>query len=308
MSGAVGRVTLPEQRQGTLRAMLMRHYEGKVEFWKDWAPLLCHYERLIEALVHPRNGRPRHRWVERHAAEEEAWQALDAAIDRGPVATNAGGERRVSTRGGEYMERESRNTHLRCYRQELVDLCNKWGLRCEWAPAWIHASYVERVTQVVPAEELKAIVDKVSEGHRPRLRHIWSLSIGTWLAGEPRIHIDIPYDPWPVDNWKDVHEAVDKEACRQRDEIRAQYVQAGFSLKKKRPSLALHVEWLYLAICPQPDTGKPLGWTEIKRFKDWPGKGEFLTPSAIQKAVDPLAAELGIDLPDDLKAGRPPKY
>jgi len=120
------------------------------------------------------------------------------------------------------------------------------------------------------------------------------------------IRIDIPYDP-VFDDWDDVVKRIVEEATRQGNEIRTQYVQASFSLKKKRPSLALHVDWLYLAICPQPDTGKPLGWSEIGRFRDW-GKGPYLTPSAVQKGVEPLAAELGLELPDDLKAGRPPKY
>ena len=302
MTKARGQVTLPEERQGWLRSMLMRHYEGNQAFREDWSLHLSRYKRLIKALVHPSVGAPRHHWAEHYAYDDKAWQALEVAIDRGPVETTVGGEQRVSTRGREYMVRKSRNTHLRRYRQELIDLCNRWGLRCEWAPAWLHASYVGRVRGSTSAEELAAL-DQESF----RLRRFRSL--GMWGGGSHiriDIRIDIPYDP-VFDDWDDVVKRIVEEATRQGNEIRTQFVQASFSLKKKRPSLALHVDWLYLAICPQPDTGKPLGWSEIGRFRDW-GKGPYLTPSAVQKGVEPLAAELGLELPDDLKAGRPPKY
>lgn len=359
MAKAVGRITLPEERQDTLRSMLMWHYHENVEFWEDWAPLLYRYERLIEALVRPLDRRPRHDRVGLFADEDKAWQALDAAIDSGPVETKVGGERRVSTTGREYMVRESRNTHLRRYREELKDLCNTWGLRCEWAPLWIHASYVGWVHTVMSAEELDAEWDQVppsaqtailriaprhtwrslkqlrcrfrrwvqqegqddlpaatllpgrdeivegwrlvderfEEAHKFRLRHVRSFGR---REGDPHIRIDIPYDPWPRDDWEDLEKVIVKEARRQRDEIRALYLRAGFTPQYAQPDLARHVSWLYLHICPQPETERPLRWTEIanRAYVEW---------RSVKKEVVALASKLGIALAPGAH-GRPPKY
>lgn len=306
MAKARGRVTLPEERQGWLRSMLMRHYEGNQAFREDWSLHLSRYKRLIKALVHPSVGAPRHHWAEHYAYADKAWQGLEAAIDWGPVETRVGGERRVSTRGREYMGRQSRNTNLRCYRQELIDLCNKWGLRCDWAPAWIHASCVERVTGSVPAEKLAAL-DQDSF----RLRRV--LSLGTW-GGDPhvridtRIRIDIAYEPWPVDNWRDVEKRIVAdtsklilaEARRQRDEIKAHYRQAGFILQDTESELVTHIHWVYLRICPQEDILRP--WS-FERIADNYSFGK----TTVRDAVLALAREMGITLPK-LPSGRVPRY
>jgi hypothetical protein len=374
MAKARGRVTLPEERQDTRRSMLMWHYERNLGFWKDYLWLLYRCERLIEALVNPLDGRPRHDWVGLYADEDKAWQALDAAIDGGPVATNVSGKRRVSTGGRQYMVPESRNTHLRRYRQELMDLCDKWGLRCQWAPPWIHASLVESVQQVVSAEELTAKFDQLPPGvqaailnvaprdtwsparqlwcrfrrwvqgeaaedelrgaptllpgrypiegwrpvderffeaHRARLNHV--KSFGTW-TGEPHIridteiHIDVPYDPWPVDEWKDVEKRIIAEAKKrivaearqQRDEIRAQYVQAGFRLQDTEPRLERNVRWLYerIALGMNPVAKMQAlarGQGQHEDLRDYKESGDGFE-FTYRDATSKLAGELGIRL------------
>lgn len=275
MAKAVGRVTLPEERQGWLRSMLMRHYEGNRAFRKDWSLHLSRYKRLIKALVHPVIGDPRHPWAEHYAYDDRAWQALEAAIDRGPVETTVGGEQRVSTRGREHMVRQSCNTHLRRYRQELRDLCNKWGLRCEWAPAWLHASYVERVRGSMSAEELAAL-DQESF----RLRRV--LSLGIW-GSDLHICLKVPYDP-AFHDWVDVETHILAEARRQRDEIKTQSTQAGYILQHKKPELQTHIRWLYRRIA-------------LKKVPKQIALEESVGQDAVEKAIYQLARALSLRLP-----------
>lgn len=333
---------LPEERQDSLRARLMWHYDLNFEFVRDLARLLYVYERLVTALSRARH---RHPDVGTHEHEDLAWKALDAAI-----------------------RWKGRNAHLRCYREKLKALCDRRGLRCDWAAPWVHASLLEYVTRIMPAEEVAKVFDKLPPGAQAALvrigfEHGWAPArqirnrwrrwvqaghageeppglpslvptrytshdpVSDWLWDKWReerlglrsaqsvhppvvnrwIRIEIEYEPFLPGCQEDVQNAVVKEFRRQWEESKAQYLQAGFTLRDTEPSLGVHIHWLYLAICPQPDTGKPLGWTAIKRFRDW-GKGQYLTPSAVQTAVKPLAAELGLELPADLKPGRPAKY
>jgi hypothetical protein len=358
---SVDRITLQEERQDGLRVMLMWHYEGHLEFIDDSLWLLYWYERLVEAL-----SRATHRYpdVAKHEHVDVAWEALESAINGAPVRTRVAGRRRTHVSGSVYSVRQSRNAHLRRYRDDLVAQCVRWGLRCDWAPAWFHAANLEYVQRLMSGEELAAIWDRlppgvqaaaIRMGHEPgkgplrkEIQNRWRRYVQAvdqelpdlpslvprryidddWISqrqmtawrehfsrarfpgggpASPKIGIEEEYDPWPVDRWQEVEKRILREARRQRDEIRAEYVRAGFVPEKVQPSLAVHIHWLYLAICPQPDAGKPLGWTEITRFKDWGPGYEYLSSSAIQKAVEPLAEELGIDLPD-LEPGRPSKY
>jgi hypothetical protein len=135
----VGRITLPDWRQDGLRALLMLYYEDNFEFRKEWLWLLYRYERLVEALARAKHRDPH---VDTCLHDDLAWEALEASIESGRVPTKVGGER------------QSRNIHLRRYREDLIALCDKWGLRCYWAPAWVHASLLEYVTRIMPAEEI----------------------------------------------------------------------------------------------------------------------------------------------------------
>jgi len=356
--------------------MLMWHYERNLGFWTAWLWLLYRYERLIEALVNPLDGRRRHEWVGLYADEDKAWQALNAAIESDPTRTNVEGERPVSTRDREHREREGRNAHLRRYRQQLVDLCHKWGLRCEWAPPWMHASYLEWVQRIASAEyirqvwpdlspglqrallemappegwrsakeircrwrrwvqqdgepeqdfspgwptllpgryplkpmEWREVDERFYEAHRVRLRRV--RSFGEW-TGEPhiridtQIHTDVPYDPWPVDEWKEIEKRIVADATKlivaearqQRDEIRAQYVQAGFTLQDTEPKLQRNVRWLYERIAL--GTGPVAKMQALARdeghpddLKDYKSEGFEFT---YRDATSRLAGELDIRL------------
>jgi len=135
MVKAVGRVTLPEERLDRLRALLLLRYQGYRGFLRDWLHILCHYERLLQAL---QRQRPR---LEPDGPEQ-AWQALEAAVADWPVLTRVG------------ARRSSRHRHLRRYRGEINGLCDRWGLRCDWAPAWVHEACFEWANRAVSPEEI----------------------------------------------------------------------------------------------------------------------------------------------------------
>lgn len=306
MTKSRGRITLPEERQAVLRTMLMRHYEKNKGFLKDWIFHLYRYEPVLETLLRLKNRLPS---VASHVRAESAWDALSLFIGWGPVPTTMG--RKV---------RQSRHTHLRRYRQDLIDLCDRWGLRGKWAAPWLHASFLEWEDRIMPVDQLVAVFAQlppglqaaliggglrhgwapaksergrfrralqeiasesppghfpgglpdisgdlgISPSRREKLRdaawfHLRNVQFFGWFAGDPRIRIDtqilidVPYDPWPVDNWKDVEKriiaeaktAIVPEARQQRDAVRAQYVQAGFSLQDTEPKLERNVRWLY---------------------------------------------------------------
>ena len=326
----VGRLTLPDWRQDGLRALLMWHYEGNLEFWEEWLRLLYRYERLLEALARAKHRDPH---VGTGLHDDLAWGALDSAIKSGRVRTKAGGER------------QSRNIHLRRYREDLIALCDKWGLRCYWAPAWVHASFLEYVTRIIPAEELAKGFDKLSPGAQAALLHIgfehgWAsarqirnrlrryiqavdqeppdlpslvptrymddddddlISQGQrderqdhlYLRhvrshGSPTsnkmIRVEVEYQPWPVDDWGDVWKRIGKNARRQRDEIRAQYLQAGFNLQDTEPELACHIRWLYQRIA-------------LKKVPAQIALEESVGQDAVEKAIYQLARALSLRLP-----------
>lgn len=180
-------------------------------------------------------------------------------------------------------DRLLRDRHLWRYRSEVVSLCRRWGLHCHWAPTRMHRALMALVFRFV--ERIAPSDSPASSQSRSHL-----------------IQVEAEYQPLSADNWAETEKTLLEEARRNRDEIRRQYAEVGYILQDSEPALARHVRWLYLRICPQEGVGRPLGWSAIVRYKDW--DIEWLTPSGVQKAVDPLAAELGIILPP-LKAGRP---
>ncbi len=265
-----GRLTLPEKYRDSLRSLLMSHYEVDIRFRRDWGRILNTYRRLLLALTRSSH---RHPDVAIYMRDEAAFSALNSVIGSREVQVTAGTVRR------------SRNSHLRRYLRDLLDLCDRWGLRSDWAPAWIHASYLEWIRLVFPHGRATA----------RRLRNIGSLR--TFGIRGHAIRIKVLYEPWPNDEWKAIERQIVKEARRQRDAIKKEYIKAGLVLIDTEPSLELHVRWLYLRISPQPDTGRPWGWRKI-------GNKDRRSPYTARNAVSRLARELGIALPP-LPPGRP---
>lgn len=232
----------------------MLHYGVNQDFGKDWLNLYRRYERLLQALL---KATRRHPEVGVYGQPALAWDALNKTIDG------------ARTRGGRV------NRNLRQYRQQLIELCNRWGLRCAWAPVWLHA-HLLRATGLAPDLPLSPPA-------------VWP---------EGRMRIDVPYSP--TEKWKPVQARIVAEARRQRDAIREAYENAGFALRNVGPEQARHVDWLYLRICPQPALGRHLRWTEIatKANAKW---------RYVKRKVVALAAELGITL-EPGRPGRPPTY
>ena len=250
----------------------MSHYEVDIRFQRDWGRILETNRRLLLALTRSAN---RHNDVGMYAREELAFPALESAIRVRPVAFKGG------------SVRKSRNSNLRRYLSDIRDLCDRWGLRADWAPAWIHASYLEWVTLVLPYGRATA----------RRLRNVGSLR--TFGIRDHQIRIKVSYKPWPVDDWKAVESQIVKEARYRRDAIREDYLKSGFVLRDTEPDLKLHVRWLYLRICPQPDRGRPWGWRKI-------ASEERCSHYTVRNAVLRLASELGITL-TPLPPGRHPR-
>ena len=264
------RLIHPEKHQDTLRMLLMSHYEASAQFCREWGRILDTNRRLLLALTRSSH---RHPDVAIYMRDEAAFSALNSVLRSRAVQVTAGTVRR------------SRNSHLRRYLRDLLDLCDRWGLRTDWAPAWIHASYLERIRLVFPHGRATA----------RRLRNIGSLR--TFGIRGHAIRIKVLYEPWPNDEWKAVESQIVKEARRQRDAIREEYIKAGLVLIDTEPSLELHVRWLYLRSSPQPDTGRPWGWRKI-------GNKDKHSHYTVRNAVLRLARKLEITLPH-LPPGRP---
>jgi hypothetical protein len=93
-----------------------------------------------------------------------------------------------------------------------------------------------------------------------------------------------------------------KELRRQADEVEAAFKSAGLETMTGKSEMERHIYWLYLAISPDPDLGRAMNSEEIAG-EDASEKG--LESSAVRKAVDKLARDLGIKLAG--KRGRPRK-
>lgn len=332
MARTVGRLTLAGARLDFLRALLLNEYQEHAAFVADWIGLIAYHERLLEALprvIYPPVGMGSDQ-------PEDAWNAL-----------------------GEIVSGRPRSIHLHFYRDQVKDLCDRWGLRCAWAPAWVHSANLRWVnrgmsledfliaTKDWPSEMRDAILNKVGPSTDPPRRLHWlSSSLRKLLKGEAdhppaglnlvpdffmdkdhislgeasdrfdylrqrdeeveteaELRIEIKYDPLWGGDWRSIKTRVIEAARPQWERNRRRALEASSTIvEDTQPALRTHIRWLFLRICPQEGVSRPLGWSAIGLYKDW--GIEWLTPSGVQKAVDPLAVELGIAL-TPLKAGRP---
>jgi hypothetical protein len=153
---AVGRLTQPDERQDWLRVLLLMHYEKNGQFWRDWIQFLSSVERLLEALT--RSNR-RSNFVSSFSHQELGWLGLQSAIDGVPVGF-----------GSPALIRRSVSPHLDNYRSRLMEFADGWGLRCRWAPAWIHHSFLEWIQMIAPREWIEANWDRFPPGLQVALR------------------------------------------------------------------------------------------------------------------------------------------
>ena len=206
MARVVGRLTLAGARLDFLRALLLNEYQGHAAFIAEWIGLIAYHERLLEALprvTHPPVGMGSDQ-------PEEAWNALDAIVDHRP-----------------------RLIHLHFYRGQVRDLCDRWGLRCAWAPAGVHSANLRWVnrgmsledfliaTKDWPSKMRDAILNEVEPSTDPPRRLHWlSSSLRQFLKGEayPPAGLDLVPDYFRDKDHMSLSEASDRfDYLRERD-------------------------------------------------------------------------------------------
>lgn len=206
MERTVGRLTLAEARLDFLRALLLNEYQGHAAFIAEWIGLIAYHERLLEALprvLYPPLGMGSDQ-------PEDAWKALGEIVDRRP-----------------------RLIHMHFYRGQVRDLCDRWGLRCAWAPAWVHSANLRWVnrgmsledfliaTKDWPSEVRGAILNEVRHSADLSRRLPWlSSSLRQFLKGEadPPAGFDLVPDYFRDKDHMSLCEASDRfDYLRQRD-------------------------------------------------------------------------------------------
>lgn len=130
-----GRLTLPEERRDFLRALLLNEYQRDEGFRREYLVHLWYYERLLEALPRVTNP-PVGLGADRHP--EESWGALCDLIDRRPQLV-----------------------HLAWYRRHTEALSERWGLRCSWAPPWIHNASLQWANAGMSLQDFMAVKDQL---------------------------------------------------------------------------------------------------------------------------------------------------
>jgi hypothetical protein len=174
---------------------------------------------------------------------------------------------------------------LPTYRNELLHLCDIWGLRCSWAAPWLHAAIIEWV------ERERLGLAKLGFTVR---RH--GRSGGYW-GGPSELTLNIGVSDW--ETWEQFSARLLKLSKPQWEQSMADWAQrSGWQWYDTRPQLSTHIRWLYLRICPQDHEG-PWGWAKI-------GKREHASITTVRNEVLSLAKDLEIDL-RPIPRGRPRK-
>jgi len=269
----VGRLRLTEERLDKWRSELMNHYQGNAVFMAQLLALWDRYKRLLRALVQGRTGRTY--GAHRASQPQFAWDAAKRVANGRPTFTKSG-----TMRGPQF-------THLRRYFAEIQELTRRWGLRSAWAEPWLHTALAEpfMLTQF----------GDISDS--PRLiRSIWTY---IWTGSDDKIALAIEVEDH--ETWDEVQKRILARARPQWDAIQARWEKRpDWGRQDTRPELRRHIRWLYLRICPQPDTGRPLSWGSIARR-------EHIGVTTVTRVVKALAGEMGIDLPK-VAAGRPSSF
>ncbi|MDO8615375.1 MAG: hypothetical protein Q7T33_06510 [Dehalococcoidia bacterium] len=119
------------------------------------------------------------------------------------------------------------------------------------------------------------------------------------------IRIEVPYEPWPVDNWSEVELRIIREAREQRESTLAAYRAAGWHHWDREPRTMEHIRWLYLRICPAQGRERPMSWGDIAKTEDV-DESQQVTADTVKWTVEKLARDIGITLPSAPR-GRPPR-
>lgn len=197
----------------------------------------------------------------------------------------------------------SRIRKFKEYRSDIQVLAQRWGLCAAWGPVAVHSLTVDAGARLIL--EAKTAPNAALPGMEAWLNVIarsWpSVPVSLITASAARALGGLTWDV--TTPWKPVEREITRQLRRVRDSMRASAIEKGLVTQEDtRLSLGNHVHWLFLRMCPRAPSGRARGWSETVRYKNWGIKN--LTPSAVQKAVEPLAIELGITLPA-LKPGHP---
>lgn len=219
-----------------------------------------------------------------------------------------------------YLEDPDTSSAARAEFQDLNDLIHEvkamahhWGLRSDWGPALIFQN---------------AVIG--SQVRSPRFRtHEWDTlpTVGQKDAypnpipvfvssGGPNIVVEARYRPeiYGHDEFKNLLMA---EIEPQMKTVEEQALRRGKELIPYKPALEYYIWWLYLAICPDPNLGRPLIYREIAdrhyyreiEERHCTETHEPIGEDTVSKAIGGkkgLAIRLGITLPN--KQGRPPAH
>lgn len=259
----VGRLRLTEEKLDKWCSELMNHYQGNALFMAELVALWHRYERLLRALVQGRTGRT---YGAHHISKPQyAWDAAKRVASGRPTFTKSGTMRRPPF------------AHLRRYFAELQDLTRRWGLRSAWAEPWLHTALAEPFVLT----QFEHISDS------PRLTG--SMRMYIWTGSDDKIALEIEVENH--ETWDEVQKRILERARPQWHAIQARWEnRPDWDRQDTRPELRRHIRWLYLRICRQPDTGRPLSWGSIAR------RGQ-VGVTTVTRVVKALAGEMGIDLP-----------
>lgn len=269
----IGRLRLTEERLDECVSELLRHYQRNKIFMADLIDLWGRNKRLLRALV---QGRTSKAYGAGYSAQPQfAWNALERVVDGRPAFKKIGAIRRT------------RFVYLHRYRCELDELARRWGLRSKWAAPRLHAALME---PFVLAQFGHAM-------DRPVLTGV--VRSYSWDAGSDKIILAIEVDDH--EDWEGVRKRILWSARQQWEAIQTRWEgRPDWERRDIRPELGRHIAWLYLRICPEHDTGRPLYWGAIA------GR-ESVGVTAVTRAVKALGAEMEIDLPS-IPAGRPTNF
>ena len=192
---------------------------------------------------------------------------------------------------------------------EAIKFALDWGLRADWAAGLVVNSALYSVqldqtyfgsVETAGAWSGRRSVDTGS------LSQVLGVDLPTELnVDATAILIVDHYDP-TLETWDAFQKRILVDLRSQRDEIEQDMEETGWKKSSGKSSLDDHVAWLFLAIFPDPELGRPLYFLEIADVLS--DQSEHIPDeNSITRAISGtggLAAQLGIELPHS--QGRPP--
>jgi hypothetical protein len=182
---------------------------------------------------------------------------------------------------------------------DLRALGDEWGPRCNWVASWLFYCLMRHLNSSDP-HALGWLPVSMGKYNLAKFGILDDPMQGKALAdftlrGENLVRVEGLYLPFVTHARKRFETEILTQARRQMDGIERKYQEMlAWDRPDVKSSLALHIHWLYLRICPQEDIGRPWGFQMIAKAEEPPRPEK----STVQGAVLRLARELGITLPE----------